>query len=307
MKAIEGVALLATTMMVVGTQAVIFTDPMESDANWTVNADADTTHTFGWDYSTLGIPSAPNSGDSSTLGLRLGANISEGGAREINAVVSDLSLAGQYNVSFDFWINVNGPSPGGGAGSTEFIGGGIGMNSSATGRDGSSLMITGDGGSSRDWRLYKNKGEQFIASGQYNPVLGSNNTSDPLIAGAFPGQEAPAFQQSSYVQQTGTLSDGTPGYGWHEMLITVDSTAGTAKFEVDSLWIGTVDSNNGVAMDMTGKVGVIYADLFSSVSDNANLSFGVIDNFVVVPEPASMALIGLVATGIWFKRRFFIA
>ena len=28
---------------------------------------------------------------------------------------------------------------------------------------------------------------------------------------------------------------------------------------------------------------------------------------ISIPEPASMAMIGLVATGIWFKRRFFIA
>ncbi len=44
---------------------------------------------------------------------------------------------------------------------------------------------------------------------------------------------------------------------------------------------------------MTGGVGVIYADLFSSVSDNPELSFGLFDNFVVtqVPEPGGVLLL----------------
>ncbi len=300
--------LLTAVSMAAGVQASIFSDPMESGSSWTVNSDADTTHTFGWDYSTVGIPSAPNSGDSSTLGLRFGANTAAGTASEINAVVSGLSMSGNYAVSFDFWINVNGPFPGGGSGSTEFIGGGIGMNGSATGRNGSSIMITGEGGSSRDWRLYKNDGEQFFASGQYNPALGSNNGADPLLSATFPGQQAPALQQSTYAQQTGTLGDGAAGFGWHEMLITVDSDAETAKFEVDGLWVGTVDNKNGgTVADVTGRVGVIYADLFSSVSDNSDLSFGVIDNFTVaIPEPASVCLIALVSGGIYFSRRFFV-
>ena len=36
-----------------------------------------------------------------------------------------------------------------------------------------------------------------------------------------------------------------------------------------------------------------------------------IDNVLIesiaIPEPSSLAMIGLVATGIWFKRRFFMA
>ena len=66
---------------------------------------------------------------------------------------------------------------------------------------------------------------------------------------------------------------------------------------------GTADSNVGSAVDVTGGVGVIYGDLFSSVSDNATMSFGVIDNFVVVPEPTTMSLLGLGAVALLYRRR----
>lgn len=270
---------------------VIFSDPMESGDAWTVNATTDTQHEFGWDYSALGLPSAPNSGDGSTLGLVMTANMTEGAANELNAVVTDLNMSGQYTVKFDFWINANGPFPGGGSGSTEFIGGGVGMNGGDAGRDGASLIATGEGGSSRDWRLYKDKNEQFIESGQYNPALSSNNASDPLLSSTFPGHEAPALQQAGFPQQTGAVQDGSAGMAWREMAIVVDSDAGTARFSVDGLWIGTVDANVGDAVETSGGVGVIYADLFSSISDNPDLSGGVVDNFVVmVPEPTSGAL-----------------
>ena len=46
----------------------------------------------------------------------------------------------------------------------------------------------------------------------------------------------------------------------------------------------------------------------TGVSGGSRDFYGMDDvRFVSIPEPASMAMIGLVATGIWFKRRFFIA
>ena len=52
------------------------------------------------------------------------------------------------------------------------------------------------------------------------------------------------------------------------------------------LLIGTIDnSNGGDVVNMTGKPAVVYSDLFSSVSDTPQFSFGVFDNFVVEQLP----------------------
>ncbi|GAB4470178.1 MAG: hypothetical protein OHK0029_42950 [Armatimonadaceae bacterium] len=299
---------------------LIFSDNLDSGANWVVNGTSDTTATFGFDYSTLGIPASPNGGGTTT-GLRMTANETSGAIHEISAAVAGLDISGQYVVEFDFWINANGPFPAGGAGSTEFAGGGVGFRGNDVGLDGASLIVTGEGGASRDWRLYKNKGEQFIASAQYNPLLTTNNNTDTLLATTFPGQSAPAFQQANFAQQTGTLANGTAGFAWRTMRITVDSNAigsginqnpGIARFEVDGFFIGRIDnSNGGTVVDMTGSVGLIYADLFTSVSNNPTLSFGVFDNFRVfrsgtaAPEPGTFALLALggVCAGIGWRRQ----
>lgn len=306
------VAALITLVASAAQAQILFSDTLDSGANWTVKQTADATATFGFDYSTLGIPASPNGGGSTT-GLRLTANETAGAIHEISAVVNSLTFTGQYTVEFDFWINVNGPFPGGGAGSTEFLGGGVGLNGAEAGRDGGSLIITGEGGATRDWRMYKNKGEQFIESFQYNPAFVTNNNLDPAIAAQFPGNPAPAFQQANFAQQTGTLANGSGGFAWRTMRIIVDSDAigsginnnpGIARFEVNDFFIGRIDnSNGGTVVDMTGGVGVIYADLFASLSNNPTLSFGLVDNFrvlgpngagvAVTPEPGTFALLGL--------------
>lgn len=266
----------------------VFEDNLDTGAGWTVNSSsADTSFQFGWDFSTLGIPLSPNG---STTGLRMAANIAAPtGAESIIASPTTLSMSGAYQVRFDFWINANGPFPGGGAGSTEFIGGGVGYDINSTGLDGASLIATGEGGASSDWRLYKNAGQQYVASGQYD--VSSNNASGSEISAAFPGLPAPALQQANFPQQTGTLQSGSAGFAWHEMVITVDSDLGLANFTVDGLSIGTVNANIGNTVDTVGNVSLIYADLFSSVSDNPALSFGVFNNLrVLVQQPTVVTL-----------------
>ena len=315
------IALVAGLFMVGATASAetLFSDGFDSGDNWTVQATDDAAATFGFDYSAMGIPPSPNGGGT-TLGLKMTANETAGASNEINAVPTGLDVTGQYVVQFDFWANANGPFPGGGGGSTEFIGGGVGLNGGDPGRDGASLMITGEGGSSRDWRLYKNTGEQFVESLQYSDFINddanTNNNANGVLSGAFPGQEAPQGQKDNYPQQTGAAADGTVAFGWHTMQIqvnpdgvgqgTVEAT-GTATFLVDGLAIGTIDnSNGGDVVDMTGGVGVIYADLFSSLSDNPELSFGLFDNFVVtqVPEPGGVLLLLLGSlTLLGYRRR----
>jgi hypothetical protein len=251
---------------------------MDSGVGWTVNATDDTAWEFGWDFTTMGVPPSPSG---STTGLRMAANIvSPTGSEKVVATPTDFSIAGKYTMEFDFWINVNGPLPGGGGGSTEFIGGGVGYDGVTPDRNGALLIITGEGGSSRDWRMYKNTGEQFVASAQYD--IDTNNNSGVDLGNYFPSQSPPQYQQDNFPQQTGQTATGCGGFAWHHMTITVDSTAEPpiANFNVDGLSIGD-NGRFGSLIDPTGNIEVMYADLFSSVSDNAQLSFGVIDNLVV--------------------------
>lgn len=279
---------------------ILFQSDLDTSDGWVIRNHADTAWEFGWDFTTMGIPPSPGG---STTGLKMEANLSEGSPAYIWAV-TEQTFGGQYVVEFDFWANTIGPFPGGGAGSTEFIGGGVGREDPVWAMNGAALIITGDGGSSRDYRLYKDASEQFPESGQYDAgsYSGANNCSDPYYADYFPGQEPPQWQQDNYPGvQTGAVQDGALAFAWHHMVITVDEDAGLANFAVDGLSIGTIDANIGNPVALAGHAQLIYTDMFSSLSGDNSLTFGVFDNFVVTPEPTSALL--LVLGGLALLRR----
>jgi hypothetical protein len=296
---------------------VLFTDGMSTGAGWTVSGTTDSAHTWGYDYSADGIPAAPNGGD--TFGLKLEANIVDGLAHEISASRS-LAAAGYtpgapYTVQTDIWANFELAS----GTSTEFAGAGGGHDGATAGRNGASLLYTGDGGSVRDYRMYKDAGEQFIGSLQYNPAFATNNGGEPAIAAAFPGIDVALA--TSGPQQIGLTDAGDGGFQWMTMLIEVDPSAlgsgvtgdlGVASFTLTSaasgstLLIGTLDnSNGGTVVDMEGSLSMIYGDLFASLSAAPQFQFGLYDNVIVteVPEPATaLCLLGLGALAMIRRR-----
>ena len=82
--------------------------------------------TFVFDYGALGIPEAPNSTGGGQTGVRMRANNPPagvaGGTSAVQIVPIGLgrNLTGiDYRVTYDLWMNANGPLPGGGTGSTE--------------------------------------------------------------------------------------------------------------------------------------------------------------------------------------------
>jgi len=274
----------------------LFSSDMDTGAGWTIRDQADTAYTWGWDFTTMGIPASPGG---STTGLKMEANLSASSPAYIWAV-TDQTFSGQYTVEFDFWINSIGPFPAGGSGSTEFAGGGVGRADGLYSLNGAAILIDGDGGSTRDWRLYKDGSEQFVASGQYD--VDTNNNSGVDLAAYFPGQAPPAYQQTAYPGvQTGNVADGAAGFAWRHMVITVDSAAGTANYAVDGLSVGTIDANIGNTVAMDGHAQLVYADAFSSLSGDNTLTFGVFDNFVITPEPTSLA--SLAVAGLLLLRR----
>lgn len=283
----------------------IFADGLDTAASsglWNVQATQDTDVIFGWDYSALGIPAAPNG--TGTTGVRMAANMSSGTVSGLSMTPIGLTLPTNYTVKFDMWINANGPFPAGGAGSTEFGTFGVGATGGEvqwSGAAGQTLGVSGEGGSSIDYRIY-NAGVLAAAdSGVYaaGTDAASRNNTHAYYTTAFPGQSPPAAQQSAFVQQSGTLADGTQGFAWREVEVRV--MGATVEWSIDGTLIATVNNFNG-----SGDPFIGYYDPFTSVSDNSDLSFGVYDNFQVIPEPSTYAAIfgGLALLGaLGYRRR----
>ena len=286
-------ALAATLLLIAGpVYGQLFSSSLDDDGSaWTVTENGDTTITWQFDYSELGIPSAPN-GDGTT-GVRLAANVTgddPGGGSAI-AISPGLDVSGQYQVQFDFWLNYHAN------GSTEEGGGAIGFDATGGPLAGNGLLVNTDGDSGTDYKIFNPDGNLGLDSGVY--TLSSLNAQDPGntdIQSAFPSQTAPEAQGTGY-----TNPDGTFAFAWHTMTIDVDTTAQTANFSVDGFDFGTLSGG-----DYSGDIALLFTDPFNSVAGDADLAFGVFDNVSVtqIPEPSSHLLLLLsVLPAMMLRRR----
>src|ERR1043165_1756448 len=125
-------SLLAASSLLAGISAahgqVLFSDDFNTTngSDWKVNALTGFDRAqFLFDYSTVGIPAAPNSGGT-TIGVRLQAN-RIGGSTLSGVSISPIgqSFTGDYELRYNLWQNTIGPFPAGGSGSTQLTGGGI--------------------------------------------------------------------------------------------------------------------------------------------------------------------------------------
>jgi GH25 family lysozyme M1 (1,4-beta-N-acetylmuramidase) len=288
------------SLLVFPPQVTLFADnfDLNTAANWTQNkSSADTAATFNFDYSALGIPSAPNSTNNSTLGLQMQANLTLGVTNALSLSPSGQNFSGDYRLRFDAWINVNGPFPGGGAGSTEFLTAGIGTSGARTqwiGRsstaDGYYFSINGDGGSAdtstttADVNAYIGTAVQAAATGVYwagtdTSARGNGNVYYTTTFGS--GDAAPALQQANYpANQTGNLNDGTFGLAWHDVIVS--RRGSTVDWVVDGVRFCTISNATFTA----SNVFVGFWDPFNSLSANNAINFGLVDN-VRVESPAA--------------------
>lgn len=261
---------------------------------------------FAFDYGSLGIPSAPNSQDGSTIGVRMSANQPADGTVAANSAVQIIPqglgsnlVDIDYRVTYDLWMNVNGPLPGGGGGSTEAFMTGVGWNGAKAieigQENGTYLTITGDGGSSTDVRTFTNDGFNFLGIN-----AGPVNTSDDYYAGVFPGGIDVSLLpgQGGVDNQNGITSQGQMGFAWHE--VRVDVIGDSASFYIDDLLIAA-DAD----ADREGSIMLGYGDYFSSESDAPQWSFGLVDNLQVaaIPEPSSALLLVLFAVPAVLRRK----
>jgi len=286
------------TLTVHPPQQVVFLDDFDGDSatNWVVNrSSADTRVTFGYDYSADGIPPAPHTTGGTTRGVKFEANLTQGATAAVSLSPRAQSFGGDHRLRFDLWINANGPFPTGGTGSTEYCTAGLGTagnrvqwTGSGSTADGYWFVTTGEGGASdtsspADYGAYAATNLQPAASGVY--AAGTNATArgngDPYYTAAFPGgQTPPAWQQANYPQQTGALAAGTVGFAWREVIVA--RRGNLVEWSIDGVKIATFS-----AVSLTASnVFVGYWDPYKSISDNAALSFGLVDN-VRVEVPAS--------------------
>ncbi len=307
----------------------LFVDNFDTDtsANWTVNAAdglADTEAIFNYDYSQVGIPSAPHSSGGTTRGVRLRADIAFGGINGISISPTAQNFTGDYRLSCDMWINYNGPLAVGGAGSTQ--GGNAGIATSGTqpqwtsgNSDGIWFAWNSDGDVAegitgiRDFNAYVPPGSPQLpaTSGVY--AAGTNTTSRDCVDAYYNmwgGATAPAAQVTAYpgptagANQTGTSRAGCLGMAWHTVVLTKLGT--NVTWAIDGVTVATVDITPYIDLGGGSPSGYVlynnislgYDDAFSGKSDNTEMSFQLFDNVRVeaiaaaAPVISSIQLIG---------------
>jgi hypothetical protein len=290
----------------------LYSDNFDTDTSgsWQVNTVAGNVATFNFDYSSVGISSAPRSTGGTTRGVKLEANIPG------NGVFSGLSIAplgqsfvGDYILRFDMWQNFNGPFPAGGSGSTQMSMGGIGAPTTQRQFPGGTFTgvgfaASGDGGTATDYRAYNAPGAPFAeTSGVYaaGNTAGVTNNTHTYYSG-FGNVAAPAAQQALYSQQTGNTAVGTQGMQWHTWTIT--KIGNTVSWDIDGLRIATIQ--NATFGGDNIFLGQFDINATSSADPNARaLLFGLVDNVEVqaVPEPGTMAALGLGALALIRRRK----
>lgn len=287
--------------------AVLYAVNFEADPGpWTLNGGpTDSITDFSFDYSTVGIPLAPNAAAGETHGLKLQANLASGVFGGFSVSPSGQSFVGNYSLAFDWWANFNGPFPGGGSGSTNLSTFGIGTSGTIAQWPGGTqdsvwFGATGDGGSAVDWRAYSTAAPTSYTAGDPVYAAPTLNHSDPYYAG-FGGVSAPAAQIALFPQQSGTTNVGSAGMAWHEVVIEKSGT--TVRWFVDGLLIATIDLTTVALGGDNIFFGHSDTNASSSADPNAaDLLFTLIDNIRVleittaaVPEPPTLPLIALAA------------
>ena len=245
-----------------------------------------------FDYSTVGIPSAPHSVGGTTRGLKLQANLDP--AVQVFPSGSSVSPAGfsisqNFEMRWDWWLNFNGPLTGGGSGSTQI--GGAGFGTAATTANVPTLIdcifvgCSGDGsGTTADYRMYTPAFSASLqdASGVYAAgTVGSRNNTAAYYQSTFPPVSATnncPQQLALYPQQTGETQGGSAGMRWCD--VSLKKVGNIITYTIDGLLIATADiSTNGTLGGANIVFGHFDINAGASTDVNAtNLAFSLVDN-----------------------------
>ena len=321
---IRNVAPLAVAAsLIVSNEAssqIVFSDDFDVNhtANWNVNlGHVNNAANIFFDYSTIGIPSAPNSIGGTTRGVKLEANFgpTTGSASGVSISPIGGSFVGDYTLTFDMWINYNGPLGAGGSGSTQMTGAGVGTTGTAainhqTPSGAVWFAATGDGGngdSPGDYRAYVGGAVLAPATGAYyaGTTLGARNDTHTYY-NPLGSKTAPAAQIGLFPQQSETTRPGAAGMAWHE--VTIAKSGNFLKYTIGGLDIANVDISS---VTFAGNnFLLVHSDINTGLSTDPNrrdLAFGLIDNvqLTLVPEPSSclIAVIGGIGIYLFGRRR----
>lgn len=289
------IATAATTSLPAAASE-LYRSNLESGLGWGINSTSgDVAATFGFDYGAAGvaIPEAPNTrpGDAGTRGVKLEANLaSPAGGESLVVYPIGENFTGNYQVRFDAWMNIDLDAyyNNGAAGTTEFIGGGLGYNDTDPGiGTGAQMLATGDGGSGSDWRVFAEGA--FLTTSEM--AAGTRNGFDPYYSDYLPEVLPPAGQAQTYVGPDGSVA-GSPAFQWVTFQITTaNGVAGLFIEKPGGDLLPITATSRPYTSD--GNIGLVYADFFSSVAAQPSLQFGLIDNVEVsaIPEPSSLLLV----------------
>lgn len=275
--------------------------------------------TFAYNYSALGIPAAPHTTDSTTLGLRLRVDNLQSSVGTVVGAISvatiGLSLPSQYVVSVDLWGNYIGGTSIAASGANGTTGAAMGIGTSGTSlqyiaaNDGLLVDAIHDngGGANQAYRVYTDATHPNPTTATYWAAgTGANSASytDPYY-NFLTSHTAPAAQVTlSSATQGGSTPVGIIGFAWHTMTISQDGV--NVTWAIDGHTIATVPdsaltfggSQISLGADDTGLSG-------SSLANNQLLNADIWDNLTItqIPEPASVSLLGLGAVGLLLARR----
>jgi len=290
-------SVIALYGIVGSSSAVSFFDNFDagtSAGNWNLfTSNSDNTVNFAFDYSTLGIASAPHSSGGTTIGLYMSVNDKNAAVAGVSAFAKNLNFAGDYWLEFDMYMSYNGGA-GGATGSTENFSAGINQSGSAIVWSGSApsssvwFTTTGEGGSARDYRAYKGTTEYAAASGVY--AAGTDS------AGNGPQAHQNAYYTSLFAPPTYETA-GAPGKAW--TTVRIEQKNNVIYWSMNGKLIATItDSPVNAGTIMLG-----YMDMFSSLSAEPNKTFVIYDNVRAVPEPMTLVGLGLGAAALISRKR----
>ena len=225
--------------------------------------------------STFNLPEAPRRipGTAATSGVLIQCNVTASAASAVNllAGATPILFTGRYRLSFDAYINVPLPLPGG---STEQLLWGVGVdniapiearNNRGTGTNGIYGWLAGENGYSTEDACINN-GDAILLD------LGDTQ----------PGENVPfneAFDSNSIGGPNGAAANT-----WVRVDIDVDANGVRVYHNGVMFFDATIATPNGYAM-------IGYEDPFNSLGTNPDAQWGVLDNFRVT-TPSGCGMLG---------------